>query len=350
MSEQSDQGVKGPKYAGLIVSGVAVLLSLAMIELAARWVLDDGMQFDLEMWKYANDLKRVSANPEISHEHEPGAGGGLYMGVPVKINAQGLRDREYASVEKEPGVVRTLMLGDSLTFGWGVRVEDTPSKLLEALLNRNSGGKRQEVINSGVGNYNTSMEVAYFLEKGYAWQPDVVVLNYFINDAEPTPIRHGNFIVENSYAAVLALSAIDQISRSYFGRADWRAYYQDLYRPDAEGWSKTKSAIEKLAAYCAEHQIKLVIANYPELHVLDDYPFPDATNAVSGVAQLLLVPFIDLLPAVKAEVPATLWVSPGDAHPNATANRKYAALIQSRLEQLYPELYLESAGADISSQ
>ena len=82
-----------------------------------------------------------------------------------------------------------LMLGDSLTFGWGVRIEDTPAKMIERTLNEGSAAPRFEVINAGVGNYNTVQEVIYFLDKGQNLNPDVVVLNYFINDAEPTPLK-----------------------------------------------------------------------------------------------------------------------------------------------------------------
>ena len=56
------------------------------------------------------------------------------------------------------------MLGDSLAFGWGVPVEKTSSKQLEQMLI--NAGHDVEVINTGVGNYNTEMEVAYFLERG----------------------------------------------------------------------------------------------------------------------------------------------------------------------------------------
>src|SRR5262249_49115553 len=80
-----------------------------------------------------------------------------------------------------------LMLGDSFTEGWGVPFGKTFSKRVERLYA--SRGIRAEVINAGVGNYNTVMEVNYFLSEGYKYQPDIVVLNYIPNDAEPMP-RH----------------------------------------------------------------------------------------------------------------------------------------------------------------
>ena len=37
------------------------------------------------------------------------------------------------------------------------------------------------------GNYNTTQEVNLLIDKGLKYQPDQVVLFYFINDAEPVP-------------------------------------------------------------------------------------------------------------------------------------------------------------------
>ncbi len=191
--------------AGLVAGGL-------LLEGTSRWLLDDGMHFDVEMWKYARDIKRVSANPQIGHEHQPGTGG-FYMGVPVQINSVGLRDREFDITRKSKGVVRTLMLGDSLTFGWGVKVDDTPSKLLEAFLNDQNGGPQNEVINTGVGNYIRPWRWLISSTEGRLFKPDVVVLNYFINDAEPQPHRRQAVLSEYSYAYVIFSSAIDKISR-----------------------------------------------------------------------------------------------------------------------------------------
>jgi hypothetical protein len=329
--------LKHPIRSALILVAISIVLAGLLAEITARYVLDDGMHFDLEMWKYARDIKRVSNNPEIAHEHIPGTSG-IYMGVPVAISSAGLRDREFPS-EKPPGITRILMLGDSVTFGWGVKAEDTPSKLLENVLNNTLSSPRYEVINSGVGNYNTAMEVAYFLDRGHLWKPDVVILNYFINDAEPTPARHNSSLFEHSVAAVMALGAFDSIARTYFGRADWKTYYRDLYRDDAPAWGKTRDAIANLAAYCRNNNIRLLVAAYPELHVLKDYPFADVTQAVETVAKAGGAGFADLLPAVQDKQPESLWVSPGDAHPNVIANREYANVIAKRLKELYPDLY-----------
>ncbi|MBP1883761.1 SGNH/GDSL hydrolase family protein [Sinorhizobium mexicanum] len=327
----------------VLSTALSIAVGALLFEGIARIAFDDGMDFDLEMWKYARDLKRVSANPAIAHEHRPNTGG-VYMGVPVQINSIGLRDRELAAGGKPVGRVRTVMLGDSLTFGWGVRAEDTPSRQLEALLNGTSApDPRYEVINTGVGNYNTPMEVAYFVTEGYKFDPDVVVLNYFINDAEPTPYRKQSWLGEHSAAYVVFASAIDKVSRILLGRADWKTYYRDLYEPEEPGWQQAKASIHRLASFCRERGYKLILVSYPELHDLKDYPFPEVTGAVERIAFSEHIPFLDLRPSVMDLAPDTLWVSPSDAHPNRIANERFSKAMADVLTETYPELFGMSA-------
>jgi hypothetical protein len=172
-------------FAGLSVLLISFAVGAVALELVVRLAYSDGSNFDIEMWRYANDLKQVSPIRGVGHEHRPGTSG-VYTGVPVAINSAGLRDREYP-VAKPAGAVRILMLGDSVTFGWGAPEDGTTSTALERRLNAGDGPARFEVINTGVGNTNTAMQVAYFLNKGARFQPDVVVLNYFIR-----PVRRAS--------------------------------------------------------------------------------------------------------------------------------------------------------------
>lgn len=321
--------------AGLVV--IAVVVALAGLEIFARLVLSDGTNFDLEMWRYAKDLKRVSPIPGVGHEHIPN-GDGVYMGVEIKTNAHKLRDYDY-DFPKPPGIRRIVMLGDSLMLGWGAPFDDSTPKTLERRLNAGLSKPAFQVINTGVGNYNSAMEVAYFLGEGYRYEPDIVVLNYFINDAEPTPKRKSDFILERSYAAVIAAGALDTLGRMLGGRPDWKAYYAGLYGKDLPAWQATEKAIATLADYCREHGIKLLVANYPELHELKPYPFAAVTAQVAAAVAATGTPFVDLLPAV-ADVapPESLWVTSTDAHPNGKAAALYAELLQKTLEADFPAI------------
>ncbi|MBI5162507.1 MAG: SGNH/GDSL hydrolase family protein [Magnetospirillum sp.] len=319
----------------LLFSLMSVLLVALVVfvgmELALRIALARSMDFDIEMWKYAGEAKQVAANPAIGHEHRPGAHAFL-MGADVAINSRKLRDREDIGYDKPAGVKRVLMLGDSLAFGWGVDFADTTSKLAEGLLRADN--MAVEVINTGVGNYNTAMEVATYFDEGLKYQPDVVVLNYFINDAEPTPKRNLNFWLRWSYAYVWLKGRLDVAGRLFFGGQSWQDYYGGLYAADAPGFRTADESIRRLAEACRTNGTPLVIAHYPELHNLKAYPFAQVSDWLARTAAETGAIYVDLLPAVRDESEETLWVTPADPHPNAKANRLFAAAIHQAVKPL----------------
>jgi hypothetical protein len=290
------------------------------------------MQFDLEMWKYARDVKVVSPDPSIGHEHGPNRKAHL-MGVDVETSAQGLRDRDF-SFERKEGVPRILMIGDSLTFGWGVPYEQTFSKRIERLYA--DTGQTVEVINTGVGNWNTVQEAGYFLTKGKNFKPDIVVLNYFVNDAEPVPQnRPPSLLMRNCYACVFIAGRIDMLKRLFFGGPSWDEYYLGLYGGgQGRGWLDAKAAIKRLADYCKANGIALVIANLPELHDVKSYRFDLVTQLLQAAAIENGATFVDLLPAVSGQDSEVLWVTPPDPHPNGFANELIAAGLFETLQRL----------------
>jgi lysophospholipase L1-like esterase len=316
---------------------ISVGVTLGAVEIAARLFLDSGMEYDLEMWKYAKRAKIVSENPEIGHEHRPNVETHL-MGVDFRVNSMGLRDREFA-IPKPGDVTRIMFIGDSLTVGWGVEDDKTVPKQLEKLLNARGDGRKYEVINAGVGNYNSSMEATWMMTKGIKFQPDMVILGYFINDAEPTPRRTGGGLAEWSYAYVVFAGKAGELWRRMFGGPSWQEYYSGLYRPDAPGWIKNQQALRDLAEFCRARNLPLLFVNFPELRQLDPYPFAKISDKIENLARNeMKVPYLDLLPSVRHEEPASLWVTPPDPHPNAKADALFAAAIYRFVETELSEL------------
>ncbi len=155
MPEKGESGRLRRYLANTLTLAIAIGFILGSLELYVRTVEDDGMQYNLEMWKYAKRVKFVSDDPLIGHEHRPNVDTVL-MGVRVTTNDAGLRNNDVA-IEKPIGRYRVIMLGDSVLFGWGAKQDQTVSARLEAAWRE--GGHDVEVINAGDGNYNTIMEV-----------------------------------------------------------------------------------------------------------------------------------------------------------------------------------------------
>jgi hypothetical protein len=316
-----------------LLAAVCLVMTAAFTEVAVRLVADDGMQFDLEMWKYARDVKVVSPDPKIGHEHGPDRQAQL-MGVDVKTNANGQRDREIP-YERTPGVLRIAMVGDSLTMGWGVAFDEMFSKRVEKMYN--DAGTKAEVVNLGVGNWNTVQEVQYFLAKGVKYKPDIVVLNYFVNDAEPNPVKREepSWVLRYCYSCVFFKGRLDTLLRQFSTRQNWADYYLGLYDGGtSETWLAAKAAMKELADYCKQNNIKLLIAHLPELHDVQNYRFGLVTELVRQTANENEVPFVDLLPNMQYHASEDLWVTPPDPHPNGFANGLIATGLYNALQKL----------------
>jgi lysophospholipase L1-like esterase len=316
----------------LIVLVIAILFCCIAMEVALRVIFAHSLDFSMEMWKYAVKLKHPVANPDLSFAHAPNRSAFL-MGVPVSINSEGMRDREFL-LEKPPDVYRVMMLGDSTTFGWGVRQEDTAAKFLERKLNAAlpPGYNRVEVMNTGVGNYDTVQEVTYYETIGWEYHPDLVVLVFFINDPEPVPVEKQGFLIDRSYLIAFATNRIDGVMRHVGVRPDWKTYYASLYDDDRPGFQACKEALVSLAHSTRSHDAKLLVAILPELHQIngDSYPFKAAHQKIKDVMTAENVPVLELIDGLKDRGPEeTLWVTALDDHPNAKANN----LISDQLEQ-----------------
>ncbi len=131
---------------------------------------------------------RPAAHPSMRYELVPGATGRV-GGVDATINAQGYRGSE-GRPGKSPGY-RIILLGDSVTFGMGLPLEDTFAFQLQQLLRQES--QNMEVLNFGVIGYDIIQEVAHLEVQGLAYFPNLVVVSYVLNDAGLATINWEHF-------------------------------------------------------------------------------------------------------------------------------------------------------------
>jgi lysophospholipase L1-like esterase len=102
--------------------------------------------------------------------------------VPVRTNAAGFRGGPLPG-PKRPGVYRIVALGDSFTFGFGVRERQAWPARLAARLNAHFGGApRVEVVNLGVPGTGPRDYLWHAAHTGVGLQPDLVVVGLFAND------------------------------------------------------------------------------------------------------------------------------------------------------------------------
>lgn len=150
-----------------------VVTTIALAEMASRVLVPEWAPVggDRGFWAY---------DAELGWSHTPGASGQLEyvdFSVQVRINSDGLRDREYP-VERVPGKHRMLVLGDSFAWGYGVEQQEVFSELIE------KSRPDWEIINSGVSGYGTDQEYLYYKLRGSKYHPDVVLVLFVNNDPD----------------------------------------------------------------------------------------------------------------------------------------------------------------------
>ena len=315
--------------------GLAALLgALVIAEFGVRIASRHWLHLlDVEMWNYAREVKLASTLPGVVEEHRPNANAWL-MGTRVETDEHGFRLPDPATrAERHPGDRRVAVVGDSLTFGWGVPEGETYSDQLERLLNRicpARGGRRATVENAGIGNCNTSMELARYRVQVRPLHPEWTIVGFFINDAEPDAVPSTNPLVWRSAFAALIAARLRQGSDTAL--RDYRAYYRGLYAESQPGYQRMKQAIHDWGALLREDHVAATFILLPELHEpRQQGPFADLYARVGTLAREAGFEVVDPSGAFPPGRGESYWVHPLDAHPNARAQALFAeALTASR--------------------
>ena len=238
-----------------------VFIIFGILEVAARFI-----------WKYNVSLREVTRkaeDPRIMFEMAPGTETvftGQHVKIrptTIKISSQGIRDRAYP-LEKPKGVYRIVILGDSVSFGWGVELDETFPKLLEFFLNEREPGK-YEVINFSVPGYNFSQEVATLETKCLAYHPDLVIFSVCGNDYQ----------VAFNYLYPVALlekaPGFFYKSRLFSGIVGEVVFRRDLYysRKISEGRAKMRLAIAELKKIIAINRLEVLFYHGDNRYIED---------------------------------------------------------------------------------
>jgi len=298
-----------------IIGLVSVFLSLLLLEGGLRLLTRFRPIYDLEMTRYALELKILAPNPEIGFTHRPNAEG-HFMGVQLKTNNRGWRERQNYAANIPTDKKRLIHLGDSVTLGWGVPEEKTYARLLE--------GPRLESLNFGHGNFNAVQIAAYYALQSETVAADAVIYHLSINDAEVTSpeVLQGPSIFDHSLLLVLVWSKLRILLPDTLGvEDDYQTYYRKLYS-EGEGWQREQAAILRMKEIADKHGTAFGVALIPELHAPADYPFIQETKMITDFLTAHNIPYLDPRPRIaQVQNPYSLWVAADDAHPNAEAHR-----------------------------
>ena len=253
--------------------------------------------------------------------------------VPIRTNSLGLRSPEI-TLAKPRDTFRILVLGDSVTFGWSLRGEDTYASQLASLLATLRPNQRVEVINAGVSGYGTWQELRWLQETGLALDPDVIIVQTHLNDAADNlwgtlgwQQRSESWLVRTSMLARL-VSRVSSTRQVGSGDApcvtDWKV------DADQVCWQGTEVLLSEIQREASERGAALVLMPSPmrwqvDAEVRDPRAWVDATryqDVLAGYGRQHGWVVVDPLPAIRAATSSndkSLFLDVG--HPDEAGQR-----------------------------
>ncbi len=244
-------------------------------------------------------------------------------------NSLGFRDREWTADELA-GKQTVVVLGDSFAAGWGLKdPADRFSDVLAAKL-----GDDYAVINLGVYGTSTPEQLEILKNQSPVQQPDVVILQYFLNDInyallslgmlpepEPTPdwtkdSYLANFIYWRFFRAANA-------NEEFYERW-WEMSYAAY--DNAGVWNVHKQEIKAFVDYVDSIGARLIVVIFPNLlDIVRSVPYVDRVEqAFQEYGQTNILKLFD---AAAAWDQNDLMVSRRDSHASVSFNRHVGELL-----------------------
>lgn len=326
---------------------VSTLLSLAVVEVAARAI-------GPECYRFSNRSDEYYTNPRGYHVPIGRNGRHTVYGLHYRTSAEGYRLPDNGEPLGVSSGGTILGLGDSFTYGNGVRYGDLYLTRLERVLRSQIDGTIR-VRNCARGGADARRVAAICQHEMPRVSPFLVIYGLVLNDfglagqeiigLDYIDINNGGYqhSLWREFSATVNLAShvyekmrLDRVTR----RAYLEAFSDETALPKFDLLGRMSRGVEAQGA-------EFVIVLFPMLYDLNErYPFRKIHRKIATFCQRHAIPLLDLLDPFSQHRAEDLWVNPTDHHPNEIAHRIAAEelfrfLRDSRL--LPPELLRDRA-------
>lgn len=289
---------------------------------------------------------RVSTNARLGYEPIPNlqyTGEDLYnYNWRGDTNRLGFRARDYPTIRKA-GTQRIGVVGDSIAEGlWIETYAKTFPGVMESSLSER--GIAAEVLNFGLVGYNTRQEVEAVRHFLLPFSPDVVVLQYCLNDRERNDgellsrllakERESGGLSPVAFGGAMARSALWRYLR-------FKAFPVLLSKgpeidPDrrfkALADDTVEESLRELGAMLKAQSLPGLVVIFPHLGSLAEYQFREEHEAIRRIAEDVGLRVLDLQPAfLECERQLGAQLSLDEYHPNEAGHHCAGKAIAAEL-------------------
>ena len=249
----------------------------------------------------------------------------------------------------QASLLRVMALGDSFTDGVGVFARDTWPAQLDTLLGENTA-----VVNCGKAASFTAQTAKRYLSHRDRHASRVVIYAFVLNDVplrDAAPLDGTDIAFQLPNREAYKDTVWGPVAReSALGRLiierlvsrqvhhETLGLYEATYGPGNEAAvDEAMDLIGAMNELTTRDGAHLLVAIWPLLEELDDYPFGAIHGQIADELTERGVAVLDMLPTFAGRDESELHVHPTDHHPNEIAHRLAAEAIAKALsEQLKP--------------
>jgi len=246
----------------------------------------------------------------------------------VFLNSDNMRDINY-NIEKEEGTIRVAAIGDSFTFGSGVKdVNKTYSAVLEKLLNEKYPSKNIEVLNFGIPGYDSIDELKVIRDKAMKYNPDIIIIGYVANDlinVDPNltsqkwsnyEIPYIGFILRNKlYSYYFIESRVNRFLENIGVKENWVYLLNESYSSELNR-EYNLDIYKQIGNITKENNISVLVVSFPLITNFENYPLNIIDDFAENISIQNNFSYLKILPYYSEYEPNELVVNKYDSHPN----------------------------------
>ncbi len=316
----------------IILACVSSLFVLVAVEFGLRLKRAYWEHHHKTLGLWVKVLKK-SNDPILVYEGAPNAEATGLDGLHAVMNSQGCRDDEFPS-DPPPGTPRILVLGDSVAWGWGLPMEDAFPQVLEKQLKAKSapGQPPPIVYNYAVVGYSTKQELRLLEARGLAMRPNLIVLNYVLNDPDVVDGGLSRYFTEPPIQILRVLRAVGyKLKRLVFqfrrSSRDYCQFVHERYKDDIEKNFKRLGEISK------DNNVPILVAVTPIFEFKSEAPYAwqNINDWIKTLSEKNHLEFLDLHSGFASLNSSD--VNLDDVHPNQKGHQIIADELAEWIEK-----------------
>jgi lysophospholipase L1-like esterase len=272
----------------------------------------------------------------------PGASYAYYWHNVLHVHDRNHMRRTTPFAPKSDSRFRIMIVGDSLTYGYGVREEETYPRQIETMLKKNFS---VEVLNLGVSGYQSEDVSKTVKEYTPLLQPDLIIYGVCLNDflpsgvgqyqnnmnyAFPLPEVIKRFMLEKTLLGRLVSDAYNYVLMKLGLRND---FYTDILKDFKSYQTRFARDVKDMNHFVLDRRlppiVALVLNQFPDLHS-KGYQIAMVAEQHLKNAGMTVIPSEEFYKKYDKQLMA---VSQWEGHPNAEAHKIFAEFLVAHLRQ-----------------